>query len=203
MDLSIIIPCHNLENFIQPLLATLKLQAFAPYEVELIFVLDACTDNTAKVLMDFEANQYSQIKIINTEVQSCGLARNFGLDRAKGDYIWFIDGDDWLLESSAIKLILSTIKEQNLPIIRFNYEAPNFPFMGYPSMVWQYCIKKDFIGNLRFTEIQPHEDVKFMGALTCDLLNPIYTLDKKLYYYNYMREGSNMQQVRTKGHIDP
>ena len=70
-------------------------------------------------------------------------------------------------------------------------------------MVWQYIIRRDFIGDLRFTEIQPHEDVKFIGVLTCDLEKPIYFLKLKLYYYNYMREGSNMQQFRTTGTIKP
>jgi hypothetical protein len=55
-------------------------------------------------------------------------------------------------------------------------------------------MRKDFIGDLRFTAIQPHEDVKFMGQLLCDLTSPIFFLNTKLYHYNYMREGSNMWQ---------
>ena len=112
MDLSIIIPCHNLENFIDPLLSSLKQQEFTPFEVELIFVLDDCTDNTAKKLMQFQADQY-RIHLINTIVHSCGLARNIGLEHSHGKYIWFVDGDDWILSSTAIKQILTIMKVQD------------------------------------------------------------------------------------------
>ena len=200
MDLSIIVPVHNLENFIDPLLASLKRQVFE-YSVELIFILDDCTDNTAKKLMNFKADQYN-IHLINTNVHSCGLARNIGLDHSNGEYIWFVDGDDWFLISDAIQRILTVMKVQDEKIIKIGYEAPNFQFQGYPSMVWQYIMRRDFIGDLRFLSIQPHEDVKFMGALLCDLKEPVYFLDTKIYYYNYMREGSNMQQIKTKGRID-
>ena len=200
MDLSIIVPVHDLENFIDPLLASLKRQVFE-YSVELIFILDDCTDNTAKKLMNFKADQYN-IHLINTNVHSCGLARNIGLDHSNGEYIWFVDGDDWFLISDAIQRILTIMKVQDEKIIKIGYEAPNFQFKGYPSMVWQYVMRRDFIGDLRFLSIQPHEDVKFIGALLCDLKEPVYFLDTKIYYYNYMREGSNMQQIKTKGRID-
>lgn len=203
MDLSIIIPVHNLEKFLAPLLNSLQAQEFAPYEVELIFVLDDCTDNTAKILRDFYADQYKLIRLINTSVRSCGLARNIGLNHAEGEYIWFVDGDDWITEPDAISMILDAMKSSHLDIVKFDYEAPNFDFYGYPSMVWQYCMKRDFIGDLRFTAIQPHEDVKFMGTLTCDMDEPIKKIDRVLYHYNYMREGSNMQQFRTTGIIQP
>lgn len=193
MDLSIIIPVHNLENYIDPLLSSLMTQNIGDYDVELLFVLDNCTDGTAKKLFQVRADQYT-INLINTDVRSCGLARNIGLDHASGEYIWFVDGDDWIINSNAIKIILDVMKTQDEKIIRFDYEAPLFKFYGFPSMVWQYCMRRDFIGDLRFTSIQPHEDVKFMGQLLCDLTDPIFFLNTKLYHYNYMREGSNMWQ---------
>lgn len=203
MDLSVIIPVHNLENFINPLLNSLKSQVFNSFEVELIFVLDDCTDGTAQILMNFEANQYKSIHLLNTYVHSCGLARNLGLEHSIGEYIWFMDGDDWLLTNDAILQAIVTMKAGDEKIIQVDYEAPGFTLKGYPSMVWQYIVRRDFIGDLRFTAIQPHEDVKFMGALLCDLKDPIQIIKKPLYHYNYMREGSNIQQFKTKGRIDP
>lgn len=203
MDLSVIIPVHNLENFIDPLLDSLKRQVFDSFEIEIIFVLDDCIDNTAQKLMNFEANQYKSIHLLNTCVHSCGLARNLGLEHSTGEYIWFIDGDDKLLVSDAFYQVLVTMKAGNEKIIRIDYEAPGFALKGYPSMVWQYIMRRDFIGDLRFTAIQPHEDVKFMDALMCNLQNPIHIINQPIYFYNYMREGSNMQQFKTKGKIDP
>lgn len=202
MDLSIIIPCHNLERWIDPLLNSLLAQKFDNYDVELIFVLDCCTDHTGEKVLKPEYPQYESVRIVEVQEGSCGLARNRGLDRATGEYVWFLDGDDWLINSDAIATVLDCIKTRNDKIIRVDYEAPNFDFYGYPSMVWQYCIQRDFIGDLRFLAIQPHEDVKFMGSLLCELDEPVFFLDKKLYYYNYMREGSNMYQFRTTGHIE-
>ena len=66
--------------------------------------------------MQIHADQYT-IKLINTDVRSCGLARNIGLDHA----IW---------------TILTTMKTQDEKIIQFDYEAPSFKFYGFPSMVW-------------------------------------------------------------------
>lgn len=202
MDLSIIIPCHNIENWIDPLLSSLKVQQFGDYKVELIFVLDACTDHTGAKLLAFEAPQYEGITVVNVIEHSCGLARNHGLERAKGEYIWFVDGDDWITSPDAINMIIATMKIQNEDIIKIDYEAPNFKLYGYPSMVWQYIMRRDLIGDLRFLSIQPHEDVKFMGSILCDISHPIYLLNLKLYHYNYMREGSNIYQFKTKGKID-
>lgn len=98
-------------------------------------MLDNCTDGTAKKLMQIRADQYT-IKLINTDVRSCGLARNIGLEHASGEYIWFVDGDDWIINSNAIKIILDIMKTQDEKIIRFDYEAPLFKFYGFPSMVW-------------------------------------------------------------------
>jgi glycosyltransferase involved in cell wall biosynthesis len=85
--------------------------------------------------MQVRADQYT-IKLINTDVRSCGLARNIGLDHATGEYIWFIDGDYWIVNNQAIWTILTTMKTQDEKIIRFDYEAPSFKFYGFPSMVW-------------------------------------------------------------------
>ena len=201
MDLSIIIPCHNLEKWIDPLISSLLIQKFE-YDVELIFILDNCTDRTNQKILAPEYSQYDSVKIVEVQAGACGLARNYGIDRASGEYIWFIDGDDWLIGPAAINTVLSTIKSENAQIIKFDYEAPKFDFYGYPSMVWQYCMRRDLIGDLRFLPIQPHEDVKFMGSILCDLPDKPFFLNEKIYHYNYMREGSNMQQFRTKGSID-
>lgn len=53
MDLSVIIPCHNLEKYILPLLVSLNLQDLNNYDVEFIFVLDACEDNTESMIRNF------------------------------------------------------------------------------------------------------------------------------------------------------
>ena len=203
MDMSIIVPCHNLEFYITPLLVSLRLQNIGNYEVEVIFVCDNCTDNTVAVIERFNLNHLTEY-IIECNVQSCGLARNEGMKIAKGKYIWFIDGDDWIIDSRAIFKIINFMDITQSKVIYFGYECPlAFPYKGYFSMVWQYAYKKDFIKNILFVKVQPSEDVIFQDRVIKKLgSEDILFLPEYLYYYNYMRPGSNMHQYRTTRKIE-
>lgn len=203
MDMSIIIPCHNLEKFITPLLVSLKLQILQFYKVELIFVCDACGDKTKSIIEKFNFNDiYENIKIIECNHKSCGLARNEGMEQAEGKYIWFIDGDDWLTDVHSIVKVIDTLGLTGSPMIRFDYEAPGFSAKGILSMVWQYGYERDFIKDTPFDEEQPSEDLRFNNKLFKKINKKIPYLDEVLYHYNYMRENSNMYQHTKRGHIE-
>ena len=209
MDLSIIVPVHNLENYLQPLLTSLRVQVFY-YEVQLIFVCDNCTDKTYEILDAWKTyyeqqkppkvNNY-QIEIYSVDVRSCGLARNEGMEHAKGEYIWFIDGDDWIVDTWAITKIISLMKINEHEFLRFKYEAPGFHDLEYYSMVWQYCFKYDAIKDIKFLDVQPGEDNIFMDELAKRGYKYI-SLKEVIYHYNYMREGSNVHQMVKKGKIE-
>lgn len=202
MDMSVIVPCHNLEKFINPLLVSLRLQVLQFYKVELIFVCDACTDNTKQIIEKFNFNDiYEDVKIIECNHKSCGLARNEGMKIAKGKYIWFVDGDDWIVDIHAIIKIINVLELTKEPVIRFDYEAPGFHAKGHPSMVWQYGYEKDFIKDIPFDEKQPSEDLRFNQKVAEKLEKTIMYLDEVLYHYNYMRENSNMYQFVKNKHI--
>lgn len=206
MDLSIIVPCHNLENYIIPLLGSLNEQEIENYEVELIFVCDGCTDNTEDIIISypFSNKQIKSIQVYRTSCCACGLARNEGLAHARGTYIWFIDGDDWLIDDRAIEVVLNVLNFTEEPVVRFDYNAPSFKSKGIDMMVWQYVFRRDFIGDTRFLPIQPHEDTAFMKAVLPQLgRKTVLYLDKQLYFYNFKRPGSNMTQFLATGHINP
>ena len=203
MDLSIIIPCHNLEKFITPMLVSLNLQHISQ-DTEIIFVCDCCTDNTKNIIENFEFTApYKKITIIECDCLSCGLARNLGLEAAEGNTIMFLDGDDWLTSYSSLSIAYNNLVNNNLRIMRFAYEAPGFYAIGHPSMVWQYIYTREIIGETRFTNIQPDEDLIFNQIIAAKVNGQIPYLPKKLYHYNYMRDGSNIQQFITKGIIEP
>lgn len=200
VDLSIIIPCHNLEGYIDKMLESLERQIFA-YSVEIYFICDSCTDKTRDIIVEWAKNKNQFIGyLLEAEVHSCGLARNVALDYVKGDYIWFMDGDDWLMDEWAIEKVITSMKVTNADILSFDYEAPNFQYKGHPAMVWQYCFKHNFIAGRRFKAIQPHEDRDFMQEVFEDEPK-IMSFKEKLYYYNYLREGSNMWQVFHNGEV--
>lgn len=204
MDLSVIVPCHNLEKFILPLLNSLGNQNLYSSEVELIFVCDGCTDNTVQIIKDFPYLQnYKSISIYETNFCRCGLARNVGIENSTGRYIWFMDGDDWLRDDNAIEKIIEILDYTEEPIIRFDYEAPGFKAKTIDAMVWQYVFTRELIGDLRFLDIQPHEDREFMYEILKKVDNVLY-FDESLYHYNYMRQGSNMYQYKyNNGKIKP
>ena len=195
MDLSLIIPCHNLEEYIQPLLNSLLIQK-TKYQVEYIFVLDDCSDRTQDIIEKSGLTNYS---IMTCNVNSCGLARNIGLEQAIGEYIWFVDGDDWLLETNTFDLILDTMKELKAYRLQLLFKSDTFK-LDSTVMVWRHVFLKQFLDGIRFVRIPHSEDVLFMRAVEGKeirlLGNPkIYQLNIPVYYYNYGRPGSNMMKV--------
>lgn len=203
MDMSVIIPCHNLEKFITPLLVSLRLQLLSTYKVELIFVCDGCVDKTEEIIDNFDfGNVYRKVQIISCKAGSSGVARNTGKKYAEGDYILFLDGDDWLVDSRAIQKILNTLIITKSPVIRFEFEAPGFKNMKCIDMVWQYAYKADFIKELYFDDKQPAEDRRFNLKVIEKLTEPMPILHQILYHYNYMRENSNMYQHIKTGRIE-
>lgn len=200
IDLSIIIPVYNLEHYLDPMLRSLAEQDLAGYTIEIIFVLNNCTDRSEDVIR----NSGLDSTILNCATQGCGPARNMGLDVAVGKYIWMMDGDDWLLTDNAIHIALDTATACDFDILRIPFESDRFCH-GYFSMVWQYLFKSRYISEFRFPAIQPCEDDAFMQQVLdkAGYDNDTYwllpCLNQPLYYYNYMREGSNMYRVIVLG----
>ena len=90
------------------------------------------------------------------------------------------------------------------PMIRFDYNAPGFRAKGIYMMVWQYVFERKFLEDIRFTDIQPHEDIIFMKEVFKKKGNDkVLYLQIPFYLYNYKRPGSNMTQYLEKGKIDP
>ena len=193
--MSVIVPVYNLERFLMPLLTSLKSQDVGGYKVEYIFVLNNCTDTSHDVIWQSGL----PCTIMNCAQQGCGPARNMGFDYSEGEYIWFMDGDDWLLSDTAIKQALDRVKAEHLDILRIPWESNRFTLQWF-SMVWQYVLRRDFVDGIKFPDYQPSEDDAYMDMVLGRAHYNRWTfmklpcLDKPMYYYNYLREGSNMQR---------
>ena len=195
-DISIIIPVYNLERFLQPMLDSLAVQNLGIYTAEIIFVLNNCTDDSEGVI------RRSRIacRIINCTTQGCGPARNAALEIATGNYIWFMDGDDWLLSNRAVRAALDRAYAEDLNVLRIPFWSDTYQF-NYFSMVWQYLLRREFVKGFRFPDYQPAEDDAYMrqvldkaGVRNLNHLALPY-LDRPYYFYNFGREGSNMMRV--------
>ncbi len=93
VKVSIIIPVYNTENYIEKCLNSLVNQTLQ--DIEIICVNDESTDNSITILNKY-AQKDSRIKIINQQHAKQGAARNNGLKNAQGEYIGFVDSDDWV-----------------------------------------------------------------------------------------------------------
>ena len=190
MKFSIIIPAHNAENHIKKALDSISYQTYKDYE--LIVVCDRCTDNTEQIV-----RQYTD-KVFTVNFNRDGLTRNVGIDNATGDWILFMDDDDWWLHEFVLDQLSKKLDEvgDNIDLLCFSfiwkdirYCSPN-SLRGelYPA-VWNKCWRRSIIGSIRFPDIYSVSDWQFHCAVMRK--NPrIYLWDMPMYYYNYLRKGS-------------
>lgn len=200
MDLSIIIPCHNAGSVISPLLFSLTSQKLYSYQVELLFIIDTDTDNTEQLISLYLSKSSYSVKTYNIPSCTIGAARNYGVKRSTGEYIWFIDSDDWIIDDLAIFKLLSVAKYRHNDILMFNYEYPSFfEHENSHVVVWQYIFHRDFLKDLSFLEQKYDEDVIFMQNVFNKLPKnedgkiTIPIIPEKFYHYNYLRSGSAME----------
>ncbi len=116
MKLSIIIPCYNVEKFVRNCTESIVMQQ--GFDFEVILVNDGSTDKTLEILENL-AQTDERIKVINQENQGLSGARNTGIENAKGDYIMFVDADDWL-EPNAFELISKNFNNEDLFCFSYN-----------------------------------------------------------------------------------
>lgn len=196
MRFSIIIPMHNAEDRFEPVLDSILKQSFTDYEV--ICVLDKCTDKTEKRLIRYLVNSESKAnKLIKCEHGNAGLARNEGLEVAEGEYILFADDDDYILHPYVFEYIDRMLKAHDEPdVAHFGFIFGDNGYV-YPTWndghlygnVWSKAYKRTAIGNTRFPNVYPDDDLQFNKLMEQKDLRHVLC-DAPIYYYNYMREGS-------------
>ena len=111
MFLSIIIPAYNVESYVNDCLKSCFDQEFDSSEFEIIIINDGSTDSTLQIVNDFiSLNKKPNVRLISQENKGLSETRNVGLALAKGDYVWFVDSDDWIAEK-AIESLFNLISE--------------------------------------------------------------------------------------------
>lgn len=101
--LSIVVPAYNVGSFIFRCISSIEAERFSG-SVEVIVVNDGSTDETQQVLEEL-LKQMASLRVIHQSNSGLGAARNRGLDEARGEYIWFVDGDDFLAEDAVINCL--------------------------------------------------------------------------------------------------
>ena len=194
---SVIIPAHNDASRIQKALDSVRSQSYTDYE--LIVVCDACTDDTAQVARMYTNN------VLEVNYNRDGLSRNAGLDIATGEWILFMDSDDWWLHEFVLEELAGEIALGDFDILAFGFIWKGVGMtrpmrngnMLWPN-VWSKLWKRSFIGYTRFSDVYSISDLGFTQAMLGK--NPkLATWDMPFYYYNYMRPGSITERDSRKG----
>ena len=119
--LSIVIPAYNVEDFVKPFFRSIFNNNDLT-KVEVIIVDDGSSDNTKKNIEE-QINGQKNVTLISIENSGVSVARNIGLERSCGQYIWFVDPDD-IIERGAIGVLLNHIVEsQDIDMFKFNYSV--------------------------------------------------------------------------------
>ena len=105
VSVSIIMPVYNDESVIEQALLSVVNQTLS--DMELICINDGSTDNTLDILNDY-SEKYDFIKVFTQENQGSGKARNYGMDLAEGEYIGYLDADDYFIDNDALERLYNT-----------------------------------------------------------------------------------------------
>lgn len=191
LKLSFILPCYNVTQYIGRCLESIEHQDIPQSEYEVICVDDCSKDHTVEVIKEYQ-KQYPNIWLICHEVnKTAGGARNTGMDAAKGEYLWFVDPDDAIVEN-VLGDLTKEIERLKVDILFFNYNYIDEEgkvhalqqFIGaYDILTGQeffltYCKKKRLAEitsiwhevfsatylrtkNIRYPEIKSSQDVVF------------------------------------------
>lgn len=119
MQLSIIVPVYNVEKYLKRCLDSLLNQNFDNYEI--IIVNDGSTDSCINIINDYEKKYPQIIKAFNKENGGIASARNFGLEKSKGEYISFIDSDDYV-EKDHYRKMYELAKKENSDLVVTDFE---------------------------------------------------------------------------------
>lgn len=216
--ISVIIPVYNVEKYIEKCLNSVTAQTYE--NLEIVIVNDGSTDSSI-VYCEKCANDDNRIKILNKENGGLSDARNAGIDICTGNYICFVDSDDYL-EKEAIERLLEKILKYNADIAIGNinkvYENGEIVEMDKLEMelltdkkkiysnaskyvtAWGKLYRRELFSVLRYPKDKLHED----AYIVCDLLKNANKVVQVDYYgYNYLqREGSIMNSKFTVKRLD-
>lgn len=213
---SIIIPVYNAAILLENCLSSLKNQTYK--SLEIIFINDCSTDYTEEVLLRFQeemliVNPDYSIQLIKHSVnQGVASARNTGLSNASGDYIYYVDADDYIA-IDGIELLVNKAISTNSDIVGCNWilqfnkngrkmlqpnvESPTraIEYMAKGVMrwnLWLFLVKRELyqMNNIQFLDGQNMgEDMMVMFKLLIQA-NNISMLDKVVYYYSQSNDES-------------
>ena len=209
---SVIVPIYNVEKYLEKCINSLLSQTLE--DIQIILVNDGSKDNSGNIAKEYEKNNNDRVIYVEKENGGLSDARNYGLKYATGDFIAFLDSDDYI-EKNAYEEMYNKAIEENADYVEcdFIWEFPNkirvdkqYPYKNKKEMLsfvrvvaWNKLIKRQLIidNNLEFPKGLRYEDIEFTYKLI-PFVNKFAYVDKSFIHY-VQREGSiaNVQNERT------
>ena len=216
---SVIIPVYNTEKYLNKCIKSVIDQKHN--KTEIILIEDCSTDSSLKVCNFFKNNPLDNI-IRHKKNLGVSISRNDGILAAKGEYILFLDSDDWLYPGCLRNIEKLIIKKPKTEVIIGRFNSDGFPFnneilfknsnsntfsankfFSYinqlnfrPMIIWHYIVKKSLINNkkLYFIDVKNGEDEEFGVRLLCSM--KLLSLYGKNYYWHKARKQGALRYSR-------
>ena len=217
--LSVIIPVYNTEKYLHKCIKSVIDQKHN--KTEIILIEDCSTDSSLKVCNSFKNNPLVNI-IRHKKNLGVSISRNNGILAAKGEYILFLDSDDWLYPGCLRNIEKLIIKKPKTEVIIGRFNSDGFPynnktlfknsnsntlsankFFSYinqlnwrPMVIWQFIVKRSLINNkkLYFIDVKNGEDEEFGVRLLCSM--KLLSFYAKNYYWHYTRKIDALRYSR-------
>ena len=224
--ISVIVPIYKVERYLRKCIDSILLQTYRNLEV--ILVEDGSPDNCSDICDEY-GEKDNRVKVIHKENGGLSDARNAGIEASKGEYIIFVDSDDYIVPTMIEKMIEALLaSNSDLCICNINYVDENGAVINNQNMrspikngiysrddvlkflvndgywfyvtAWNKLYKADVFRNIRFRVGKHHED-EFLIHEIIDCCNKVVCLEDRLYYY-VQREGSIMNTTYSVKNLD-
>ena len=224
MKLSLIIPVYNVEQYIGRCLQSCLCQPrVAADDYELVIVNDGTKDHSMHIVEEM-TRQCTNVTIINQSNQGLSMARNAGIKAAKGEYVWFIDSDDWI-EEGCLHEIIQRLAQTDVDILQLQYRnvytdgtpddehystiegvmkskdwfTQNDYYAAVPFMIYRKALLETH--QLQFHPDIYHEDSEFKPKVVY-LADTCASYDKVAYNYFKGNDSSITAVLKLKNGID-
>ena len=221
MKLSIIVPVYNVENFLNDCVSSFFIQGLSPDDFEVLLIDDGSIDSSLSLANQW-SQKYNNIRVFHQANQGQAVARNYGIENARGKYLMFVDSDDYLLPQKLYDL-LNIIDKHKLDALIYNIKAQSqdggtillkIPNVKYDVIYeGEEIVLKYFVfgsmcrgiyarhifsdNNLRFKSGFTHEDSELCFRIY-PLLRQVMFIDSEVYYYRYNIQSTDRSKTPQK-----
>lgn len=216
--ISVIVPVYNIEKYIGKCIQSVLSQTYTDFE--LLLINDGSKDSSGEICSSW-AKKDARIRVISKENEGVSVARNLGIDSAKGEFIFFLDGDDWISPECLEKMLLRMTPE--VDVIISEWEEPEdegydsvlitkkkqkeglvsneeiwkdiYESFFYPKVLWGKLYRKELWDNVRLKKGMIYSEDTYAMLEVFQNVRSLYSIQEPLY--NYLQRGSGISQKLT------